>query len=473
MSVIDIIRHPLRFLRGGVLACTGRGGGNGRHDPSRGRGTPPRRRKKLLDIGVSLLMLGVIAFSVYQVARHMTVGLSTLRTQEILDRSFVRLELYTFRNEILLTAPGATVCCYDVTDGEKVGVGRTLGTAYEAPADKAPAIQAALHVYADRLALLSRIDGTGTPAEVREAAEAADRHYLALLTAAERGNMAAALDYADLMLDDLGRYDILTGAANGDTAAAIRAARDALLAEFSPVAELTADTSGHFYYQTDGYESVFPYGEAMTMTAVRFRAMIEADPVALPEGTVGKLVLEPTWYAAAYLPLSDPAIEVFQQGMAYGATYRMALPGTEVAFSMTIERLVPDADGALVVFSSQDMPAGFEFPRSFRVETLALEVSGYRIPAEALVTLPAKGTGKSTTGVYILDGNVVEFRKVRIRVRRDGYIIAETYEDVEAMLEAAEEADREALTADGWAYLRLNDNIITNGNELYEGKVIG
>ena len=119
------------------------------------------------------------------------------------------------------------------------------------------------------------------------------------------------------------------------------------------------------------------------------------------------------------------------------------------------------------------MPAGFEFPRSFRVETLALEVSGYRIPAEALVTLPAKGTGKSTTGVYILDGNVVEFRKVRIRVRRDGYIIAETYEDIAAMLEAAEEADREALTADEWAYLRLNDNIITNGNELYEGKVIG
>ncbi|MBQ5725330.1 MAG: hypothetical protein IIV80_04175, partial [Clostridia bacterium] len=152
MSVIDIIRHPLRFLRGGVLACTGRGGGNGRHDPSRGRGTPPRRRKKLLDIGVSLLMLGVIAFSVYQVARHMTVGLSTLRTQEILDRSFVRLELYTFRNEILLTAPGATVCCYDVTDGEKVGVGRTLGTAYDVPADKTPTIQTALHVYANRLA---------------------------------------------------------------------------------------------------------------------------------------------------------------------------------------------------------------------------------------------------------------------------------------------------------------------------------
>ncbi len=473
MPITDIVsRLPLPG-RDGAPSRRGRGGRDGRRGPSGGRNSPARRRKKLLDIGIGLLMLGVIAFSVYQVARHMTVGLSTLRTQEILDRSYVRLELYTFRNETLVTAPGATICRYDVMDGKKVGVGAALGTAYAAPVDQASAIQAALNVYADRLDLLSRADGTGTPADVREAAESADRRYLALLASAERGNVAGALDYADRMLDDLARYDILTGASDRDTAAAIRTARDALLADFSPVAELIAETSGHFYYGADGYESVFPYAEALTVTPEGFRAMTDADPVALPEGTVGKLILEPTWYAAAYLPLSDPAIEVFQQGITYGATYRMAIPGTETVLSMSLERLVPDADGALVVFSSQDMPAGFAFPRSFRAETLALEVSGYRIPAEALVTLTAKGASEPTTGVYILDGNVVEFRKVRIRVRRDGYIIAETYEDVTAMLEAATEADRAAMTADGWAFLRLNDNIITDGNELYEGKVIG
>ena len=140
---------------------------------------------------------------------------------------------------------------------------------------------------------------------------------------------------------------------------------------------------------------------------------------------------------------------------------------------MTLERLVPDEGGALVVFSSQDMPRGFDFTRRISVETVAFETGGYRIPVEAVVTLRSKETGEDVTGVYILAGNVVEFRKISVYVRRDGYIIAETYEDVQAYLDSLPEEEYDKRTADGWSYLRLNDNIITGGNELYEGKVIG
>ena len=45
------------------------------------------------------------------------------------------------------------------------------------------------------------------------------------------------------------------------------------------------------------------------------------------------------------------------------------------------------------------------------------------------MTLRSEETGEDVTGVYILAGNVVEFRKISIYVRRDGYIIAETFED--------------------------------------------
>ena len=140
---------------------------------------------------------------------------------------------------------------------------------------------------------------------------------------------------------------------------------------------------------------------------------------------------------------------------------------------MTIVRLVPDGEGALVVFRSEDMPEGFGFERSFSAETVALRTTGYRIPTEAVVTLHSKETGEDVTGVYILAGNVVEFRKISIHVRRDGYIIADTYEDVKAYLDSLSDEEYAERTADGWGYLGLNDNIITSGNELYEGKVIG
>ena len=51
------------------------------------------RAKALLSAGFIVLMLGIIGFAIYQVARHVTVGLHTQRTQEITDESYVSQEL--------------------------------------------------------------------------------------------------------------------------------------------------------------------------------------------------------------------------------------------------------------------------------------------------------------------------------------------------------------------------------------------
>ncbi|MBR5124258.1 MAG: hypothetical protein IKU90_03930 [Clostridia bacterium] len=432
------------------------------------------RGRALLNAGFIILMLGVIGFAVYQVARHMTVGLNTLRTQEILDESYVQLELYVFRDESVLVAEGSDTYLYDVANGERVGVGRSLGIAYRAgDAATAADLQKRLNAYGERISLLEKLGGLGTPADARDAADAVDRDYLGLLEAAGSGDLSAVAGYADSMQDGLGRYDIITGASGNQSLAALKTERNALVEGLPRISSMSTQRSGYFYYDCDGYESVFDYASALTMTPEEFRAMTERSANRIPAGTVGKMVYSPTWYAAAYIPLSDGAIELFQQGIVNGATYTMLCGGSAgLELNMTIVRMVPDENGALVVFSSQDMPKGFAFERSFRAETVALQTTGYRIPAEAVVTLHSKETGEDVTGVYILAGNVVEFRKIRIRVRRDGYIIADTYEDVKAYLDTLSDEEYAERTADGWSYLGLNDNIITSGNELYEGKVI-
>lgn len=441
----------------------------------RPRKPKPGRGQALLNAGFILLMLGVIGFAVYQVARHITVGLNTLRTQEILEESYVELELFVFRDEELLTVEGSDTYLYAVPDGGRIGVGQALGTAYAAgDAAAAVTLQNQLNAYGDRIALLRELGGLGTPADARAAAEAVDRDYLGLLEAVGRGDLSAVAGYAEGMQDGIGRYNILTGAAGSLSVAALEQERAALVAGLSSVAELTAERSGYFYYDCDGYESVFSYAMPMTMTPADFRALTESDAADIPVGTVGKMVYSTVWYAAAYVSLSDAALEVFQQGIRYGTTYAMRLTdGSDTELDMTIVSLVPDEGGALLVFRSQDMPAGFDFPRSFTAETVALQAGGYRIPSEALVTLHSHKTGEDVTGVYILAGNVVEFRKISIQVARDGYVIAHTYEDMKAYLDSLTDEERKKRTADGWSYLGLNDNIITSGNELYEGKVIG
>lgn len=436
------------------------------------KGLKPVRSRAgtLLYAGMIVLLLGVIAFSVYQVARHVTVGLSTLRTQEITDEAYVNLELYLFRDEQVLYAEGGDLCLYTVSDGEKVGVGASLGTAYTVgDPETAANLQTTLNAFGDRIALLRELGGLGTPADAREVAEAVDRQYLGLLEAVSRGDLSAASGFAGGMLEGMDRYDILTGGLGENTSVkTLEAARAALVEGYPIAANLTTARGGYFYYGADGYESVFDYTRAMTMTAEEFLAMTEEPAADVPSGVVGKMVWSPLWYAAAYLPLTSDT--VFEVGASYSIRCKDSA-GT--AITMKVERMVPDSEGVLVVFSTRAMPDGFSFERCIRAETVSHRVEGYRIPTEALVTVRSEETGENVTGVYVLVGNVVEFRKVRIKVRREGYVIAETYGEVRALLDSLDEAAYDRFTADGWSYLKLNDNIITGGNGLYEGKMIG
>lgn len=433
------------------------------------------RARSLLYIGVVILLVGAIGFSIYQVARHLTVGLNTLRTQEITDESYVRMDLYIFRDEAVLNLPGSDTYLYDLPNGGRLGKDQTICTAY-AVGDEALSkkLQATLNAYGDRIALLRELGGTGTPEDVRDVALGVDQNYLDLLEAVKQGDLSSVDGYAAAMLEGLGRYDMLTGGAGRVSVATLTAERAALVAGHTSLGSIRHARSGYFYYDTDGFETVFPYSAAMTMTAEEFKAMTTASAKAPAAGTVGKMVYNPTWYAATYLSLSDGAVELFQQGFGSGRAYTVTcLNGGGVKLTLKVERFEPDAEGVLVVFSSQDMPAGFDFSRKISVETVAYETSGYRIPSEALVTLKAPKTGNEVTGVYVLSGNVVEFRKIRIHVSRDGYVIAYTYEDAKAEQDALMEQNPDAFTDDGWSYLGLNDNIITGGNDLYEGKVIG
>lgn len=428
-----------------------------------------RPRRSLVQAGLVILLFGVIGFSCYQVASHLTVGLSTLRTQEIVDRSYVQMELYLFRDEAVMVSPDSNVCLYTVQNGEKVRVGSSMGTAYAASdAEYARLLQVLLNTYADRIALLESEGGRGTPDDVRDATAIIDTTYLGILDAVERGDLAAVGGYADRMLRALGRYEALTGASEGVSVSALKAEQAALVAELTSVGHLQTERGGYFYYDVDGYETVFPYDAAMTMTAVEFLAMTEQGAAPVPAGTVGKMVYSPEWYAATYVSLGDAA------SFEVGGRYTMLCGRSgDVEIEMTVARMEPDSEGALLVFKTQAMPEGFSFERRMTVETVTHSIGGYRIPAEAIITLPSLVDGEPVRGVYILSGNVVEFRKIRIKVKHEGYVIAETYADVKAMLEGMDEGERDKLTADGWSFLNINDKIITSGTELHEGKVIG
>ncbi len=425
----------------------------------------------LLRVGFILLMLGLIAFSIYQLISHMTVGLDTLRTQEITEESYVALDLFVFRDEELITAPG-NLCRYHVNDGERVGASSSLATLYTGDGDEETirALQSLLAVYAQRWALAKNQQGQVTLDDVQTLRDAVDKAYLALLSSADAGRIDQSAEAAERLREGLRKYAVLMGTAEDreDHPATLEAMMDQLVAGYPSHGELTTQRSGYFYYDTDGYELLFGAQNVMTMAPEDFLNLTKEPAQSYVGHVAGKMVYNSAWYAAAYVSLADVAQTAFEVGESYTM---ICSDGMDTRIDMTVVRMEPTTDGALVVFETDRMPEGFTFPRRFSAQTVTGSTEGYRIPTEALVTLTSS-QGKDVTGVYILSGNVVEFRKVHILVSREGYRIVATHDEVQTMMEALPDAEKEAMMADGWSYLKLNDKIITRGTGLYEGKMI-
>ena len=427
------------------------------------------QQKFFLRVGLMLLMLGLISYSVYQLVQHITVGLDTLRTQELEEVSYASLDFYTFRDEHLLVYEG-DVFAYEVADGQRVGVGKTLATAYVCPEGTDPStLQAQIKDLSRRVALLQYTIGQADPTDVDGLKDAVDLSYLAFLEAVAEGDAEAANTHAQQMKSYLNAYDALVSGDSGvaETVESLTATQAALVATCTPAGQIVTSQSGYFYYDIDGFESHFTADTALQMTPAEFLTLSTAKATPQTQGVVGKLVYTPTWYAAAYVSLAD--VPPFQNGV--GKTYAMTLTnGSDVTIPLTLVRMEPDANGALLVFKTQAMPDGFDFSRSFSAMVQTGSQSGYRVPTDALVTLQTDNG--EMTGVYVLEGNVVEFRRVMVEMNYGGYVLAKTYPDVQTLLEGMDDAQRQSLTAGGYSYLNLNDRIITRGTGLYHGKII-
>ncbi len=434
--------------------------------PKKPKGAPRTPSRFLLRVGVILLLLGLCAFAIYQLVSHMTVGLDTLRTQEITESSYEDLELLVFRNEEVLPSEG-DLFRYHVSDGERVGKDDLIASAYRS--ENAEEIQELLNLYLRRLSL-AEARGSISLDRADDITRELDIAYQNLLSFADKGYAGMASDAADRMKVALGQYAALVGkdAPDGDQPAALKAAISELLAGALPLGDIQAEMSGYFYYETDGYEQLFDPDKLMTMTPEELELLKTADAVSHTDGVAGKMVYGSTWYAATCLDLSEAERSAFEVGGSYTMICDDSV-GTEIP--MTVVRMESFEEGTVIVFEANTMPEGFSLSRLLRVETVTERVHGYRIPRESLVTLTSEA-GEAVTGVYILAGNVVEFRKLCVVTERDGYVIAATYEEVKAMQEAQSSEDPEAQPSDGWSYLKLNDKIITRGTGLYEGKMI-
>lgn len=420
-----------------------------------------------------LLIVVLILYTVYHCVAAFSDRVTTDVVTSGVDRITLRGEAVILRDETVLTVTGGNhLCSYPIESGAKINATTTLAELYAtyADSDEREQTQAALLALDRQIALAQKLPTADMLSSLPSLQASAREQLLFNNRLASTGSsLQEVRDGAFELLLSLNRIDALTGQSGSSSVliASLRAERQKLLMAGSYTAQTVTlknlgseSTGGYFFYAgtVDGYEQVFSRAAMSEMTVEQFEALLQATPRTYGNGVtvVGKLVDSYAWSIA--LPVSYDVIERVEEGEAYDVVFRHE---NNTTVSMVLDRIISSAaDGkAILVLSASAMPQNFSYTRFSEVEVILDEISGYRVPETALTTLDGRD------GVYVLDGGRVTWRDIRIVSRGEGY----------ALVYTPTKAERESETDDTYhydRYLGIRDVVITEGDDLYDGKYI-
>lgn len=210
----------------------------------------------------------------------------------------------------------------------------------------------------------------------------------------------------------------------------------------SPSSTIKAPVAGYFVDKTDGFESKLKTSQLEKLTVKKLKQYMETEPKS-DKTSCGKIVSGYEWYMACILP------DTYYNALGVGKplSLRMSFVLDE-AVPATVYSCNKDNKGNMaIVFRCDYMSAELSTIRKESVQIQLVEHTGLKVPKKAIVI-----NEDQQAGVYVRSGNVISFRKIK-QVFADpaDYVICEQ--------------------TDESGYLRMYDDIIVGGKNLYDGKI--
>ena len=360
---------------------------------------------------------------------------------------------YVFREEILFTSGTAGAVDYFVADGEKIGVGQQIANVYGVSLSSDGILAKRMLFLTDKqISLLEKSVISG--AEVTDLAslrkDAGDTYYKILNLISERDTSELAVQTENMMVT-MNKMNVLTDGTSSVTKSldALRAQRESyLVGEHMPQ---TSHKSGYFYYTPDGFESRFKPSALEDMTANEFYSLVhyyENTEPKIDSAVYGKLAETTVWYFA--MPLSQKRAAALVDGNDYRLTFK---ENNNTTLTMTLEKRIEanSREETILIFKCNRLPDNFILDRCQNAEIEISSMDGIYVPLSAMKRV------NGVRGVYVLRGSVVHFRKVDIIYNGADYCLV------------AESGEAEG----NYEYLGTNELIITNGKNLFDGRILG
>lgn len=393
----------------------------------------------------SLVGVFIITYFIHQVVQ---MNSAPYKTEIAINRdmqSTIQTEAFIVRDEVYITTDnsGGTVVSI-AEDGKRVSSGDNVAVVF--PSAKSAESYVRIHELEKEIEYYSQLKnrvgiGTNAPSSY---SKLIDDACISFITAS-RETIGSNFDEA---LTDL--RDAITAR---QLAVGTELSVDAKLAELQ--AELisinqgaveyktiSAPNSGYYIGSVDGYEKIVDYSKVTSMTCQEIETLLNAKKQETPANVMGKLVDEFDWYFVCTVPYNESGkIEV-------GKSVKVNIPNTAVGtINCTVmHKGEKEGDSVAVVIKCNLMNRNLANLRIHDIEIIVDDYVGIKISNEAIREVDGE------KGVYVQRGNIIQFRKINIIYSTEDYSVVESITDS--------------------AYLQQYDSVITQGVDLYDGKVV-
>lgn len=240
---------------------------------------------------------------------------------------------------------------------------------------------------------------------------------------------------------------------------------------------VTATRSGYFYPDTDGYEGLLSYEDISLVTVGDVDGALSAAPQDRQQPVMGRLINSFDWYFICAL---DKQVA---NHFSVGSTFEVELPYNATdPFRAEVYKINESAgERTAVVFRVREMNDELASLRASYASIRLQSYSGLKIPSEAVRIVDG------VRGVFILRNNIANFRTFDVLYTTDSFTIVDrcrvkvdeesdeyTYVDYIKIDDPGGEIDEQTgQVKQKIIYcLKLYDEVIVGGVDLYDGKLV-
>ncbi|MBP3314730.1 MAG: hypothetical protein J6M03_02795 [Clostridia bacterium] len=401
-------------------------------------------------VAMGLIFAVVVIYTIYHlIALFTSEELSTIVSGVTTESVTVGGDGYVFREEQVLYSANTGAVDYFVQNGGKVSKGQSLAKVYEG--ESSENVRGFIAMLDGQIALLRQCTGDAIAnADLSALRKSADDTYFTLTRLIASGEVGEPDYQIEKMMLTLSKIRAIT---DGD--ASVKEALSILESEREKFfsgrnEEVFSQSSGYFYSGSDGFEAIFDISAVDTLDGESFYALLERmqrDNEFAPDGAFGKLAPDSQWKFV--LPLDPDEAASFVEGEYYNVRFT---ENNNTEFSMLLEKKIPapEQKKVLMVLYCNRLPDNFSFERCMTAQIERSSYSGIYVPRAALAKLDGM------RGVYVLRGNVATFRLVQIVYEGSDYVLVAERDDGEGK----------------YYYLGSNELIITNGRNLFDGRIV-